>query len=208
MMPYWINHCDLELWTLVLSTIFVPCFGIGEWLWHWSKLPVSVVQGYWVSQVPEIINCSNYSGDHMIKENLQQIHKMDQNKIICINLFWNSSSTHLSGPVGYKSWQYCHKELYSTKTRCIPQECSLTQYHAGKSQWGIWRYLEWKWFKVCRYRDSAQWNERSFQQGCTGANHTTGGKACCQIKTTWLNAKPTSLHKCVKSGVFLKWVND
>ena len=116
--------------------IFVPCFGIGEWLWHWSKLPVSVVQGYLVSQAPEIINCCNYSGDHTSKENSQQIHKMDKNQIICINFFLNSSSTHLSGRVGYKSWQYCHKELYSTKTRCISQECSLTQYHAGKSQWG------------------------------------------------------------------------
>ena len=100
-----------------------------------------MVQGYLVIQAPEIINCSSYSGDHMNEENLQQIHKMDKNKIILHKSFWNSSSTHLLGRVGYKSWQYCHKELYSTKTRCILQECSLTQYHAGKSQW--WdRHLE------------------------------------------------------------------
>ena len=85
-------------------------------------------------QAPEIINCSSYSGDHTHEENLQQIHKMDKNKINFINSK-NSSSTHLSSPVGYKSWQHCHKELYSTKTRCIPQESRLTQYHTGKSQW-------------------------------------------------------------------------
>ena len=53
---------------------------------------------------------------------------------------------------------------------------SMTRWAFGK--FIIWQYLGQKGFKVCRYRNSAQWNERSFQQGCTGANHTIWGKAC------------------------------
>ena len=44
-----------------------------------------MVQGNLVIQAPEIINCSSYSGDHMKEEILQQIHKMDKNKIVFIN---------------------------------------------------------------------------------------------------------------------------
>ena len=135
MMLYWINHYDLELWTLIfIINFWVMCkilylkamnFPHISW-YHWFLYPVlELVNGHDIDQNcqqcgtrifsdsdPYIINCSSYSGDHTNKENLQQIHKMDKNKIIFVNLFVNSSSTHLSGIVGYKSWQYCVTRNY------------------------------------------------------------------------------------------------
>ena len=96
----------------------------------------------------KVMMCGNTKEELCIKFNGTLMEHVDQYK--CFGNVFNT--THTAGGDMFKQ-NYCHKELYFPKTRCIPQECSLTQYHAGKSKWrddemGIWKahhlMIPWK----------------------------------------------------------------
>ena len=113
----WTSNSNFHNQLLVMCKVsYLKAMNFPHISWyHWFLYPVlELVNGTRIfsDSDPYIINSSSYSGDHTNEENLQQIHKMDKNKIIFVNLFVNSSSTHLLGIVGYKSWQYCVTRNY------------------------------------------------------------------------------------------------